>query len=87
MSFTPKQNWDSFRLIVEPLQLDIERKQSPQEKFQRYAALFNQVWSMRPTRSMDHAAEIARNEEKISLRKKLLKAYSLVGEDRCESAN
>jgi hypothetical protein len=87
MSFAPKQNWDSYRLIVEPMQLDVDKKQSPDEKFRRYAALFNQVWSMRPARPMGHAAEISRNEEKIVLRKKLRKAFVLVGEDRCESAD
>ncbi|MFK7765899.1 MAG: hypothetical protein AB8B55_01565 [Mariniblastus sp.] len=82
MSFAPKQNWDSYRLIVEPLQLDVDKKLSPDEKFQRYAALFNQVWAMRPARLVGHAAEISRNEEKMSLRKKLRKAYVLVVEDR-----
>lgn len=83
MSFAPQQNWQAFHSIVEPKQIEKDRLLSASQKVQKYAEIFDLVWSLK-TRPRDRARIDPFIDEKMQTRIRLLPAFQNVPEPNCD---
>ena len=75
MAFAPQHDWETYDSIVSKHELKRQLAMTPQEKFERYANLFNMLHAAKPNRSWDHPAEVQRWKEKLEIRMRYLNAF------------
>jgi len=76
MAFAPQHDWETYDSIVSKHELKRQLAMTPQEKFERYANLFNLVHSAKARRTCDHPAEQQRWKDKLNNRMRWVKAFS-----------
>ena len=74
MSFAPQQNWPAYHASVEPKQIEKDRLLSAAQKLQRYAEIFDSVWSLK-IRSKNKSCDSSFESKKIDAREQQLLAY------------
>ena len=80
MDFAPKQDWQKFEALVADYERQYPAEFTLEEKFEKYAALFNLLHSAKPKRSFEHPLEQQRWEEKLKLRQKMVAAFHAIDE-------
>ena len=85
MSFAPKQNWPAYHNHVEPKQIEKDRSLSATQKAQRYAEIFDSVWSLKNSNHQNRSI-VPVEDVKLQLRAKRLVAYRNVLESNCDWA-
>ena len=80
MDFVPKQDWQKFEAIVADHERQHPKNFTLEEKFERYAALFNLIHSAKLKRSFDHPSEQQRWKEKLQQRQKMVAAFHAIDE-------
>ena len=80
MDFAPQHDWQYYDSIVAKFENARDQAQTPEEKFERYASLYNLIHSAKPKRAPDHPLEIARWQEKLQLRRKMARIFRKLDE-------
>jgi len=75
MAFAPKQDWDAYNAAVSHHEIAKLQEQTPTEKLQRYAHLFDMLHALRPHRTWDDPVEIQRWKEKREIRMRYVNAF------------
>ncbi len=75
MAFAPKHDWDAYDAAVSRHELAKLQEQTPTEKLQCYAHLFDLLHSLRPSRAWDDPVEIQRWKEKLEIRMRYVNAF------------
>lgn len=83
MSFAPKQDWPGYHAFVGPKQIEKDRQLSASQKLQRYAEIFDSVWTLK-TRNQNDRCFDPLEDEKLILRANQLLGFRNVPEPDCE---
>lgn len=75
MAFAPQHDWEAYSAAVSRYETAKLQEQTPVEKLQRYAYLFDLLHALRPHRAWDDPVEIQRWKEKREIRMRYVNAF------------
>ncbi|MEM9411885.1 MAG: hypothetical protein AAGA30_12270 [Planctomycetota bacterium] len=84
MSFAPKQNWDLYHSLVDPVQIEKDRSLSAWQKLRQYAEIFDSVWSLKTHENVNDEFMDLHEDEKLNIRSKQILAFRMLPGSDCD---